>query len=56
MSKVERRVRLDEPNRHPHDLADRACFDHEVMLQTSCPPNPRAVVKNDETQASAGGS
>ena len=54
MSKVERRVRLDEPNRHPHDLAYRARFHHEVMLQTSRPPNPRAVVEDEETQSATG--
>ena len=51
MSNVERRMRLDQPDRHPHDLAYRTCLDHEVMLKASRPPDPRAVVKDDESQS-----
>ena len=50
LSKVDCGVRFDQPNRHPHDVAYRPRFDNEVMLQASRPPNPRAVVKDDETQ------
>ena len=55
MSNVERRVRFDEPDRHPHDLAYRACFDHEVMLEASRSPDPGAVVEDDETQSATDG-
>ena len=55
MPKVERRVGLDQPNRHPNDLAYRAPFHHEVMLEAACPPNPRAVVEDEETQLATDG-
>ena len=51
MSQVERRVRFYQTNRHTHGVAECACFDHEVMLEASRPPDPRAVVKDDEPQS-----
>ena len=53
MSNVECGMCLDQPDRHPYDLAYRTCLDHEVMLKAPRMPNPWAVVKDDETQSAS---